>query len=193
MRSQKHSIVTITLIALCCIAVLPGNGIAKDADSVLDYSLKDIDGKDVPLSKYKGKVILIVNVASKCGLTPQYEDIEMLYEKYSDKGLVVLGFPANNFGKQEPGTNTEIKQFCTLNYGVKFPMFSKISVKDDDIHELYTFLTSQKTSPFPGEIKWNFTKFIVGRDGKLIQRFEPKIKPSSPDVIDSIEKALAVK
>lgn len=164
----------------------------KDADSVLDFTMKDISGQDVDLSKYKGDVILVVNVASKCGLTPQYEGLEAVYEKYKDQGFVVLGFPANEFGKQEPGTNTEIQQFCKATYGVKFPMFSKIVVKGEGIHPLYQFLTSDKTNPkYAGEIPWNFTKFLVNRKGEVIARFEPKEEPESEKVTKAIEGAIA--
>ena len=159
----------------------------------LAFKMKDIDGKEVDLAKtYTGKVVLVVNVASKCGLTPQYQDLEKIFETYKDKGFVVLGFPANEFGAQEPGTNEEIKQFCTSQYKVTFPMFSKIVVKGDGINPLYKFLTEKETNPASaGEIKWNFTKFLIGRDGKLIARFEPKTTPNSKDVTDAIEKALA--
>jgi glutathione peroxidase len=159
----------------------------------LAFKMKDIDGKEVDLAKiYAGKVVLMVNVASKCGLTPQYEELEKIYETYKDKGFVVLGFPANEFGAQEPGTNEEIKQFCTSQYKVTFPMFSKIVVKGEGINPLYKFLTEKETNPASsGEIKWNFTKFLIGRDGKLIARFEPKTTPKSKDVTDAIEKALA--
>jgi glutathione peroxidase len=143
------------------------------------------------LSEYKGKVILIVNVASKCGHTPQYEGLQKIYSEYQDQGLVVLGFPANNFRNQEPGTDQEIKEFCSLNYGVTFPMFSKISVKGDDIHPLYQFLTSEKTNPeFAGEISWNFNKFLIDRSGKIIARFESKDQPESEKVVAAIEGAL---
>ncbi len=164
----------------------------QEADSVLDFTMKDINGQDVDLSKYKGDVILVVNVASKCGLTPQYEGLEAVYEKYKDQGFVVLGFPANEFGKQEPGTNSEIQQFCKATYGVKFPMFSKIVVKGEGIHPLYQFLTGEKTNPkFAGEIPWNFTKFLVNRKGEVIARFEPKEEPESEKVAKAIEAAIA--
>jgi glutathione peroxidase len=156
------------------------------ASSVYDFTLNSIDGPPAPLAAYKGKVLLLVNVASKCGFTPQYTALEALYEKYKDKGLVVIGFPANNFLAQEPGTNEEIKAFCSRKYNVTFPMYSKISVKGDDKAPLYQFLTEQKG----GEITWNFTKFLVGRDGTIIARFEPKVTPDSPEVIAAIEKAL---
>jgi glutathione peroxidase len=162
------------------------------ASGPLDFTMKDIDGKDVDLAKtYKGKVVLVVNVASKCGLTPQYEELEKLYETYKPRGLVILGFPANEFASQEPGTNSEIKEFCTSKYKVTFPMFSKIVVKGDGIHPLYKFLTEKETDPsYAGEIKWNFTKFLVGRDGKLAARFEPKTVPSAKEVTTAIEAAL---
>jgi glutathione peroxidase len=161
------------------------------AASVYDFSLKDIDGKDASLGQYKGKVLLLVNVASKCGLTPQYEGLQSLYAKYKDRGFVILGFPANNFMGQEPGTNEEIKSFCALKYNVTFPMFSKISVKGSDIHPLYKFLTDKETNPdFGGDIKWNFNKFLVDKNGKIIARFEPQVKPDDPRMVQAVEKAL---
>jgi glutathione peroxidase len=164
---------------LCCMCLLA-------ASSVYDFTLNSIDGQAAPLAAYKGKVLLLVNVASKCGFTPQYKGLEAVYEKYKDQGLVVIGFPANNFMAQEPGTNEEIKTFCSRTYNVSFPMYSKISVKGDDKAPLYQFLTEQKG----GDIKWNFTKFLVGRDGTIVARFEPKVTPDSPEVIAAIEKAL---
>jgi glutathione peroxidase len=164
---------------------------AADKASPLDFKMKSIDGKDVDLSKYKGDVVLIVNVASKCGLTPQYKQLEEVYSKYKDKGLQVLGFPANEFGKQEPGSNEEIVKFCSSKYSVDFPMFSKIVVKGEGIDPLYQFLTSEETNPgLSGDIKWNFEKFLVGRDGKVIKRFDPPVKPDSQEVIDAIEVEL---
>ena len=154
--------------------------------------LKDIDGKDVSLKQYQGKVLLIVNVASKCGLTPQYKGLEALHQKYKAKGFSVLGFPSNDFGKQEPGSNEEIKEFCSSKYNVTFPMFDKLSVKGAEQHPLYAAL-SGKDSPFPGDVKWNFGKFLVGRDGKIIKRFEPKTAPDSPELTEAIEAALADK
>jgi glutathione peroxidase len=159
--------------------------------SALDYTMKSIDGKPSPLAAYKGKVILMVNVASKCGYTPQYEGLEATYRKYKDQGLVILGFPANNFGGQEPGTDEEIKTFCSTKYNVSFPMFSKISVKGEDKAPLYQFLTDAKANPTTGgEIKWNFTKFLIGKDGKVISRFESAAKPEGPEITGAIEKAL---
>jgi glutathione peroxidase len=155
------------------------------ASSVYEFTMNSIDGQPMPLAKFEGKVMLIVNVASNCGFTPQYEGLEAVYEKYKEQGLVIVGFPANNFMGQEPGTNEEIKTFCSRKYNVKFPLYSKISVKGDDTAPLYEFLT--KTG---GEIKWNFTKFLVDRNGKVIARFEPAVKPESPEVTAAIEKAL---
>ena len=164
---------------------------ATVANSVYEFTMKDIDGKDTSLAQYRGKVLLLVNVASRCGFTPQYEGLEKVYLKYKDRGLVILGFPANNFMGQEPGTNEEIKSFCSLKYNVTFPMFSKISVKGDDIHPLYKYLTDKQSDPqFGGDVKWNFNKFLVGRDGKIIGRFEPAVKPESAEVTQAIEKAL---
>ncbi|REK18193.1 MAG: glutathione peroxidase [Planctomycetota bacterium] len=165
---------------------------AGDEKSPLDFKMKSIDGKDVDLSKYKGDVVLIVNVASQCGLTPQYEQLQAIYDKYKGKGFEVLGFPANQFGQQEPGTDAEIKEFCTSNYSVEFPMFSKIVVKGDGIHPLYTFLTSEETNPgMSGNIKWNFEKFLVDRDGKVVKRFAPAVKPDAEEVTESIEEELS--
>jgi glutathione peroxidase len=162
------------------------------AGSIYDISLKDIDGKDTSLKPYQGKVMLIVNVASKCGFTPQYTALEALYQKYQDRGLVVLGFPCNQFGGQEPGTDAEIKQFCSSKYSVTFPMFDRIEVNGASRHPLYVMLAG-KGSPVAGDIGWNFTKFLIGRDGKILKRFESKVKPDSPEVIQAIEVALAVK
>jgi glutathione peroxidase len=161
--------------------------------SIYDFTVKDIDGKDVKLEQFKGKAILIVNVASKCGFTSQYEGLQKIYLQYKDQGLVILGFPANNFMGQEPGTNEEIKQFCSLNYNVTFPMFSKISVKGKDIAPLYKFLTEKETNPeFSGKISWNFNKFLIDRAGKIVARFGSRTKPESEEMIQAIEKALAL-
>jgi glutathione peroxidase len=161
------------------------------ASSVLDFTMNSIDGKSTPLASYKGKVLLVVNVASRCGYTPQYTQLESVYEKYKDKGLIVMGFPANNFMGQEPGTDAEIKTFCSTKYNVSFPMFSKISVKGSDKAPLYQFLTDKSSNPSTGgEIQWNFTKFLVDRDGKVVKRFEPNVKPDAPEVLSAIESAL---
>jgi len=161
---------------------------------VLDFKMRDIDGNEVKLDKYKGKVLLIVNTASKCGYTPQYEGLQSVYTKYKDKGFYVLGFPANNFGAQEPGTETEIKEFCTSKYHVTFPMFAKISVKGEDQDPLYKFLTDKATDPeFAGDITWNFNKFLVDRKGKVVARFSSKDTPESDAVTAAIEKYVAAK
>jgi glutathione peroxidase len=160
--------------------------------SLQDIPVKDIDGKDTSLKAYKGKVLLVVNVASKCGLTPQYKSLEALQQKYKDKGFTVLGFPCNQFAGQEPGTNEEIKQFCSSKYDVTFPLFDKIDVNGANRHPLYVALAG-KDSPYPGDIKWNFGKFLIGRDGKILKRFEPKTTPDSPEVTAAIEAALAAK
>ncbi len=162
--------------------------------SVLDFKMRDIDGKDVKLNKYKGSVLLVVNTASKCGYTPQYEGLQAIYEKYNVKGFYVLGFPANNFGGQEPGKESEIKEFCESKYKVKFPMFAKISVKGEDQDPLYKFLTSKETNPeFAGDITWNFNKFLVDRNGKVVARFTSKDTPESEAVTSAIEKYLQQK
>jgi glutathione peroxidase len=166
----------------------------KKAACVLDFHVKDIEGKDVDLASYKGKVLLIVNTASQCGLTPQYKDLEAIYEKYKGQGLEILAFPANEFGGQEPGSNEEIKEFCSTKYKVSFPLFSKVVVKGNGIDPLFDFLTSDATNPkFAGPIKWNFNKFLVNRKGEVIRRFEPAVKPSAHEATGAIEKALAEK
>lgn len=160
--------------------------------TVYSFTMKDLDGKDVCLADYRGKVLLLVNVASKCGFTGQYAGLESLYRKFKDKGLVVMGFPANNFLWQEPGTDVEIKSFCTLNYGVTFPVFSKISVKGSDCHPLYLYLTSKETNPrFEGAISWNFNKFLIGRSGTIVNRFGSRTKPDDKELVTAVEQALA--
>lgn len=179
--------------------------------SVYDYSVKKIDGSDAKLQDYAGKAMLIVNVASKCGLTPQYDGLEKVYEKYQEQGLVVLGFPANEFLAQEPGSNAEIQEFCRMNFGVKFPMFEKIVVKGDGQHPLYNYLTSVKPdatmkpdgtlierlsskgliSGKPNDIKWNFEKFLVNKKGDVVARFSPELDPMDPIITKEIEKVLA--
>lgn len=155
------------------------------ANNVHEFTLNSIDGKPAPLSAYKGKVLLMVNVASQCGYTPQYTGLESLYRKYKDKGLVVVGFPANNFGAQEPGSDAEIKQFCSRKYDVTFPMYSKISVKGSDAAPLYQFLQEKG-----GPVKWNFTKFLVDANGNVVKKFDSGVAPESPELIGEIEKAL---
>ena len=165
---------------------------AARAETIYDIKLKDIDGKDTSLAAYKGKAVLIVNVASKCGYTKQYAGLEALYEKYKDKGLVVLGFPCNQFGGQEPGSNEEIKAFCSSKFNVTFPLFDKIDVNGEKRHPLYVKLAGTD-SPFPGDIKWNFNKFLIGKDGKILNRFDSKVTPESEDMAKAVEAALAAK
>ncbi len=162
------------------------------AQSVLDIPLKDINGKDAALKDHKGKVILIVNVASKCGFTKQYTGLEALQQKYKDKGFTVVGMPCNQFGSQEPGTNEQIKEFCSSKFNVTFPLYDKLEVNGANRHPLYTALAG-KESPFPGDIKWNFNKFLIGKDGKVIARFDSKVTPESPEMTKAIEDALAAK
>lgn len=160
------------------------------AASLYDFTLPSLEGKPMPIADFKGKVILMVNVASRCGYTPQYKALESVYEKYKDQGFVILGFPANNFGAQEPGTNEEIRTFCSRTYNVSFPMFSKVSVKGNDETPVYNYLTKSPKPEIAGEIKWNFTKFLVDRNGNVVHRFEPAVTPDSPEVITAIEKLL---
>lgn len=174
-----------TLAIASLLAMRVGN---PSAGSIYDFTMSNIDGKPTPLKKFKGKVLLVVNVASKCGNTPQYELLEALYKKYHKQGFVILGFPANNFGQQEPGTDAEIKTFCTSKYDVTFPMFSKISVKGDDIAPLYKWLLAESGSTT--DVDWNFAKFLVTRDGKTVTRYAAKTKPDAPEVVSAIEEAL---
>ncbi len=178
----------VLLAAILCLQLVS----ARAADSIYSIPLKDIDGKSTSLKAYQGKVLLIVNVASFCGNTPQYKPLEAAYEKYKDKGLVVLGFPCNQFGQQEPGSDDTIKEFCTSKYNVTFPMFDKIEVNGPNRHPLYSTLAG-KDSPFPGNITWNFEKFLIGRDGRILKRFAPKTRPDAPEVTQAIEAALAAK
>jgi glutathione peroxidase len=167
---------------------------AADAKSPLDYTLNGIDGKPVDLSKFKGQVVLIVNVASKCGNTPQYKGLEEIYKKYNDKGLTVLGIPANEFGGQEPGSDEQIAEFCKSTYHVDFPLFSKVVVKGAGITPLYKHLTSKDTNPqFAGDVTWNFEKFLIGRNGQVVARFSPKTKPESDEVVKAVETELSKK
>ncbi len=182
---MKHLLLTLLLT----VATVLG---AEPQEPLKDVPLKDIDGKDSSLKAYSGKVLLIVNVASKCGNTPQYKSLEEAYEKYKDRGLVIMGFPCNDFGGQEPGTNEEVKTFCTGKYKVTFPMFDKVKVKGEPKHALYEELTGKKGA-FPGDVKWNFGKFLIGRDGKPIMRIEPTTTVNNPKVVAAIEKALAEK
>jgi glutathione peroxidase len=176
------------VFSLASLAAVAATGYA--AQSVYDFTPSSIDGQPSPLSAWKGKVLLLVNVASKCGFTPQYKGLESTYETYKDRGLVIVGFPANNFGGQEPGSNEEIKTFCSRTYNVQFPMMSKISVKGEDQAPLYGFLTKEANPAVAGDIKWNFTKFLVDRQGKVVARFESAVTPDSAEVKAAIEKAL---
>jgi glutathione peroxidase-family protein len=164
------------------------------SQSIFDFTMNDIDGKPVHLKKFQGNVILVVNVASKCGFTPQYTGLQALYERYRDKGLVVMGFPANNFMFQEPGADAEIKQFCSLKYNVTFPMFSKISAKGRGMAPLYKWLTAQKTAPEgPGAVSWNFNKFLVNRSGQAVYRFGSKTDPLADELVRAVEALLSEK
>lgn len=167
------------------------NEAAKKSESPLSGEVKTIEGKKQDLAEYQGKVVLVVNVASQCGHTPQYAGLQKLYEKYRDDGLVVLGFPANEFGKQEPGSDAEIKEFCTSKYNVTFPMFSKIVVKGEGQAPLYKHLTDKESNPkYAGPVTWNFEKFLIGRDGQVAGRFKPGLKPESEDLVKAIEREL---
>lgn len=163
---------------------LPAARTVPDDAKIYSFIMKTIDGEERPLSEYKGKVLMIVNVASKCGYTYQYEGLEKLYRAYKDRGFVILGFPANNFLWQEPGTDAEIKQFCKTNYGVTFAMFSKISVKGSDQHPLYRFLTNEP--PVSGSVKWNFQKYLVDREGNVAAKFSPRTEPDDPEVVEKL-------
>ena len=169
-----------------------GTSLLADDSKLQAIPLKDIDGKDTSLKAYAGKVVLAVNVASRCGNTPQYKGLQSLQDKLKDKGLVIVGFPCNDFGAQEPGTNADIKAFCSSKYAVTFPMMDKLHVKGAEQHPLYKELTGPG-SAFPGDVKWNFGKFLIGSDGKVIARFEPNVTPEDPKLVKAIEDALAKK
>lgn len=194
---KRSFLVMLAGAALCAAACTPsaagGNeamaAAPKAAGTIYDFTMRNIDGKEVNLADYKGKVLLIVNTATYCGNTPQYGPLEKLYEAKKDQGLVVLGFPANQFGGQEPGTDRQIKTFCTGNYHVSFPMFSKIVVKGDGINPLYSWLIAN--APYHDDVEWNFAKFLIGRDGTVVDRFNPRVKPDDPTVVAAIDKALA--
>ena len=191
---MRTSIRMVSAAAVVLVGLTAVLGKDKDAavPPALNFTMKSLDGKPIKLSKYHGKVVLMVNVASECGLTPQYEALQGLHEKYAGKGLAVLGFPANEFGAQEPGTDKEIASFCKENYGVDFDMFSKVVVKGPDQCDLYKHLTSQEPGGAKaGDISWNFEKFLIGRNGEVIARFEPKVTPESDEVIEAIENELA--
>jgi glutathione peroxidase len=189
---MKKHFFSIIMLAFAMLLILPNSGlISQETDmekTIYQFEVETINGEKISLEEYKGKVVLIVNVASKCGFTPQYEGLQALYTKYEDQGFVVLGFPCNQFRNQEPGTNKEIKEFCSINYGVTFPMFSKIDVNGEDAHPLYKFLKSEQSGLITDEIKWNFTKFLIDRDGKPVDRFATTTKPES--IEKDIEKLL---
>lgn len=160
--------------------------------TAFSYDMTTLDGKTVSLSKYEGNVVLMINVASECGLTPQYEQLQALHQKYSGRGLAVVGFPCNQFGGQEPGTAVEIQQFCSQNYGVEFDMFAKVDVNGEDACDLYKYLTQLDTQPNgPGDISWNFEKFLIGRDGNVVARYSPRTAPDAPEIVEAVETALA--
>lgn len=186
-RLPFYAIAALALVVTAATAIASHH---EEKKSVHEFTMKDIEGKKVELKDFKGKVLLMVNVASKCGYTKQYKDLQALYKKYKDKGLVVLGFPANNFGGQEPGTDKEILEFCTENYEVSFPMFSKISVKGDDIDPLFAYLNKQENPDFTGDINWNFEKYLVSKDGKLLHRFRSKAEPMGEEIVKAIEAAI---
>jgi len=180
-RKNTHKFLFLGLVLMMTVSMFA-------ASSIYNFTLPSIDGQPMPLANFKGKVVLVVNVASRCGYTPQYSGLEALYERYKDQGFVILGFPANNFGAQEPGTNQEIKTFCSTKYNVSFPMYSKVSVKGADQTPLYQYLTQEADPSHSGDIKWNFTKFLVDRKGQVVQRFEPAVTPDSQEMVSAVEK-----
>jgi glutathione peroxidase len=183
-----------TFLAGLVLSAWASRAAAEEAPAALRFTMKSLAGKEVDLAQYRGKVVMIVNVASKCGLTPQYKQLQAIHEKYSKEGLAILGFPCNQFGHQEPGTAQEIRKFCRVNYGVSFDMFAKIEVNGKGACPLYKYLKSLSTAPKgPGEISWNFEKFILDRNGEVIARFAPPTKPDDPEVIKVIERELAKK
>jgi len=190
---MKVAMATLGIVLFTCAAGLvwaQSEEAPEPVKSLYDFTLKDIDGKPVKLDAYKGKVLLIVNTASFCGYTPQYKDLMEIYKKYHEQGFEILAFPANDFKQQEPGTNDEIKEFCTTKYDVKFPLFSKISVIGDEQHPLFKYLTARPNPDFTGDIQWNFEKFLIGRDGNLLHRFRSKTSPASPELTGAVEAAL---
>ena len=191
---MKYVFMFITILAItsCCTkSKVPEMTINED---IYDITVTNMAGEEIKLEEYKGKTILIVNTASKCGYTKQFDGLQELYEAYKDKGFVILGFPSNNFLRQDPGTNEEIQQFCRLNYGVTFPMFEKISVKGKDMHPLYVFLTSEATNlDYSGKITWNFNKFLISKDGQVIDRFKSGDKPMDSEITNAVVKAIGDK
>ncbi|MBX2991782.1 MAG: glutathione peroxidase [Bacteroidetes bacterium] len=183
LRTPTGAFVIITMLWGSTVSSLAGS-----QNSIYNFSMKDIDGREIDFSRYQGKVLLLVNVASECGYTPQYKELEALHQKYKDKGLIILGFPANNFGGQEPGADEEINAFCDRNYGVTFDLFSKISVKGSDQHPLYKLITSNPT--VGGDVKWNFQKYLVDRNGNLTHKFLSRVKPLSDELVSAVEALL---
>lgn len=192
-------LLTLSLVALgvCLMTSMSGaedKVDAKKAGAAISFSMKSLDGKEIDLKSYAGKVVLVVNTASKCGLTPQYKDLQAINEKYKDKGLAVLGFPCNQFMAQEPGDAKQISEFCTKNYGVTFDMFAKVEVNKDGACDLYKYLTAKAAPPVgKGPVTWNFEKFLINRQGELVNRFSPRTEPDATEVIAAIEKELAAK
>ena len=183
---MNHKLKTVVLALVLSLTTLKGWG----AMSFYDYTVKDIDGKEAALSQYKGKVAVVVNTASQCGYTPQYKDLEALYQKYKSKGLVVLGFPSNDFGGQEPGSNAEVKKFCEMKFKTTFPLFSKNPVKGAEKQEVYKYLTAASDKSLQGEVGWNFEKFVVGKDGKVIARFKSGVTPIGSELETKIQELL---
>ncbi len=182
------------LVLGLCAVIAVAEAVEKAVAPALSFKAKSIQGKEVDLGQYQGKVVLIVNVASKCGATPQYEQIQAVYDKYKDQGLVVLGFPCNQFGGQEPGSADDIQKFCKDRYSVTFDMFEKVDVNGANAAPLFKFLTSKETDPkFAGDVAWNFEKFLIGRDGQVVGRFKTRVKPDAPEVVQAIEAELAKK
>lgn len=193
---MSHSMIialfVIAVAGLASMTVAEDTKETKPVPAVLSFTMNSLDGKPVELSKYAGKVVLIVNTASQCGYTPQYKQLQALHEKYANKGLAILGFPANDFGAQEPGTDEEIAAFCAKNYGVEFDMFSKVVVTGDKQCPLYKFLTSMETDPkYAGEVKWNFEKFLISRDGTIVNRFRSRVSPDSEEIVQAIETEIS--
>jgi glutathione peroxidase len=188
MRNIMHLVLVIVFVWSAMSSTQTKGKLMDQPPKLYSFVMKTIDGKDRPLSEYRGKVLLIVNVASKCGHTPQYKELQSIYAKYKDRGFMILGFPANNFMRQEPGTNKEIKEFCSLNYGVTFDMFSKISVKGSDQDPLYEYLT--KESSVSGPVSWNFQKYLIDRKGNVVEKYAPGKKPDEKEVIEKIEQLL---
>jgi glutathione peroxidase len=188
--SLNQTIATLGIFIMAFASSLSAHGASQDK-SPLEFKMDSLTGEEVDLAKYKGKVILIVNVASKCGLTPQYEQLQALHDKYADQGLAILGFPCNQFRGQEPGTAAEIAEFCKKNYGVSFDMFAKVDVNGEEACDLYKLLTSLETKPAgPGDISWNFEKFVVNRDGEVVARFAPRTIPDADEVVEVLETEL---